>query len=244
MKRLYTYTFLILLTLSMNSCFFSCQDLHFSPAVGLDSSQFSEEDVSPGSENGGGSLIGFQLGLDAIVPINPQLGLESGLRLAGKGNKTGMSGDGYSYSDKTPMTYLDVPVLARYGIGESGFSVYGGIQPSVLLGAKRKSDGSEGGSNSETVTDNFKTLDMAGSLGAGYQFANGIRLNLGYDHGFSNIAKDNTLGMGKINNRTLKLTLGYTFGKIDGIFGKQTEKALQKFQRNSLKKRKVILRHF
>lgn len=213
MKRSYTYTFLILLTLSMNSCFHSCEKIHLSPVAGLDLSQFSEEDGYAGSENGGGSLVGFQLGLDAIAPINPQFGLESGLRLAGKGNKTSMNGDGYNYSDKTVMTYLDVPILARYGLGESGFSFYGGVQPSLLLGAKRKSDGTEGGSNSETITDNFNTLDMAGSLGVGYQFKNGIRLNLGYDHGFSNIAKDDTFGMSKINNRTLKLTLGYAFGK-------------------------------
>lgn len=213
MKRLLNYAFLILLTLSMNSCFVSCKDIVLSPAVGLDISKFNEEDGYAGSENGGGSLVGYQIGLDAIAPINPQLGLESGLRLATKGNKSSFGGDGYSFEDKTVMTYLDVPLGARYGFGESGFSVFGGLQPSLLLGAKQKSDGSEGGSNSETVTDNFKTLDMAGSLGIGYQFKSGIRLNLGYDYGFANIAKSDDFGVGKINNRTLKFTIGYILGK-------------------------------
>lgn len=219
MKRLIRSTLLITLCLSMNSCVFSCKKVHFSPIVGIDSSKFNESDGYSGSSNEG-SLIGPQFGIDVISPINPQLSLESGLRFAAKGNKTtfdsgddGFEGEAYSFEDKTRLNYIDVPVLARYQIGGNGFSVYGGVQPSLLLSANQKSSGSESENQSMNVKDSYKTLDMAGSLGVGYQFKNGIRLNLGYDHGFSNIVKSNAFGMGNINNRTFKLTVGYRLGK-------------------------------
>lgn len=219
MKRLIRSIMLVVLCLSMNSCFHSCENLHFSPVAAIDFSKFEESDGYSESNNGG-SLIGPQFGIDVISPINPQWSLESGLRFAAKGNKTSFDsdsdsfeGEAYSFEDKTRLNYIDVPVLARYQIGGNGFSVYGGVQPSLLLSANQKSSGSESENQSMNLKDSFKTLDMAGSLGVGYQFKNGIQLNLGYDHGFSNIAKSNAFGMGNINNRTFKLSVGYALGR-------------------------------
>lgn len=215
MKRIVRFSSLIILCLSMNSCFFSCQDLVLSPVVGIDSSQFSEDGDYTGSDNGG-SLIGLQLGMDAFAPINDQLLLEGGLRYAAKGNKTSFDGGGeleggsYTFEDRIRLNYVDIPVLARYRFGNSGFSAYGGVQPSVLLSAQQKSSGTGSENQSARVTDSYKTLDLAGSLGVGYRFKNGIRVNLGYDHGFTNIAKSESFGVGTINNRTVKLSVGYT----------------------------------
>jgi len=193
----------------MSSCF-SCKKLIFSPIIGIDASKFSDEDDYAGSN--GESLIGYQVGIDAIVPFNDLLSFESGLHLAGKGNKSSFSGDGFSSEDKINMTYIDLPMLARYNVGQGGFSVYGGLQPSILLNANQKTvnDDSE---DSQKVTDQFKTLDLAGSIGVGYQFSNGVRLNLGYDYGFSNISANQDFGTGKVNNRTFKLIVGYTLGQ-------------------------------
>lgn len=218
MKRVLRFTFLIFLSLTMNSCFVACKDLVYSPAVSIDFSKFSEEDGYEGSDDGS-FLGGPQLGIDVIAPINEQLSLESGLRFAGKGSKSSFEseadgGEGaYSFEDKTRLNYFDIPILARYRLGEGGFSVYGGVQPSLLLSAKQKSEGTGSESQTMNVKDSYKSLDMAGSVGMGYAFGNGLRINLGYDHGFANIAKGDAFGTGKINNRTLKLTLGYTFGK-------------------------------
>lgn len=215
MKRVLRFTVLIFLCFSMNSCFVTCRDIVMSPVVAIDSSKFSEEGDYGGS-NDGGSLIGLQLGMDAFAPINEQLSLESGLRYAAKGNKTSFEsggefeGENYSFEDKTRLNYIDIPVLARYQLGNSGFSAYGGVQPSLLLSAQQKSSGTGSEDQSMRVTDSYKTLDFAGSLGVGYQFQNGIRLNLGYDHGFSNIAKSDAFGASTLNNRTVKLSVGYT----------------------------------
>lgn len=215
MKRVLRFTVLIFLCFSMNSCVLSCRDIVLSPVVGLDSSQFSEEGDYGGS-NDGSSLTGLQLGVDALAPLTNQLLLEGGLRYAAKGNKTSFDdggefeGENYSFEDKTRLNYIDLPILARYRLGNSGFSAYGGVQPSLLLSAQQKSSGTGSADQSMRVTDSYKTLDFAGSLGIGYQFQNGIRLNLGYDHGFSNIAKSDAFGAGAINNRTFKLSVGYT----------------------------------
>jgi len=184
----------------------ACSPGHLSPIGAIDVSKFNE-----GGEYGnssGESTIGFQLGVDFIIPVNDQVSAETGLRLARKGSKSSFGDADYSFEDKVLSTYVDIPLLARYKIGQKGFSVYGGLQPSVLLGAKRKSK-VDGSSSSQKVTDQYKTLDLAGSIGVGYQLDNGIKLNLGYDHGFVNISKNNDFGGSKINNRTFKLMVGY-----------------------------------
>ena len=207
---------MIFLSLSMNSCFVSCKDVVYSPTVAIDFSKFSESDGYENSNNGG-ALLGPQLGIDLIAPINEQLSLESGLRFAGKGNKTSFEGQesegAYSFEDKIRLNYLDVPLLARYQLGKGGFSIYGGVQPSLLISAKQKGEGTGSESQNTDVKDSYKSLDMAGSIGMGYEFTNGLRVNLGYDHGFANIADNSAFGAGKINNRTFKLSLGYKFGK-------------------------------
>lgn len=215
MKRVLRFTALIMLGLSMNSCIVSCRDVVMSPVVAIDSSKFSEEGDYGGS-NGGSSLLGLQVGVDAFAPLTDQILLESGLRYAAKGNKTSFEGGGefeggsYNFEDQTRLNYIDIPVLARYRFGSSGFSAYGGLQPSLLLSARQKSSGTESVDQTTTVTDGYKTFDFAGSLGVGYRFQNGIRVNLGYDHGFSNIAKSDAFGVGAIRNRTVKLSVGYT----------------------------------
>lgn len=196
------------LCLNLSGCF-SCKNLVYSPVLGIDASKFAED--GDYGDSGSQSLIGIQAGVDINAPINEQLSFESGLKLAGKGTKSGSGSEEYSYNTKTNMTYIDVPLLTRYSFGQ-GFSAYGGVQPSVLVSAKQKTDGIEGGSSGQNVKDNFKGTDLAGSIGVGYQFKNGIRLNLGYDHGFSNIAKSESFGAGKINSRTFKFTVGYQLG--------------------------------
>ena len=194
-------------------------ELLFGVAAGAGSSNINEKMEYAGSNSGGGSLIGPHIGVDVFSPISKRLSLQSGLRFAGKGNKTSFESEGdggegaYSFEDKIRLNYLDMPLLARYRIGEGGFSVYGGVQPSLLLSAKQKSEGTGSEGQTTDAKDSYKSLDMAGSVGVGYAFGNGLNVNLGYDHGLSNIAKSDALGMGKIQNRTIKLTLGYTLGK-------------------------------
>ncbi len=183
--------------------------------AGASSSNIREKSEYSGI-NDGSALLGPQVGVTVFSPINERLSMEGGLRYAGKGTKTSFDGsdgeENYSYSDKTRLNYLDVPLLARYQVGQGGFSVYAGVQPSLLLSAKRKSEGSGTESQTTDVKDSYKSLDMAGSVGVGYAFGNGLRLNAGYDHGFANIANNDAFGAAKIRNRSFKLTLGYRFG--------------------------------
>lgn len=155
-------------------------------------------------------FLSYSTGVAVTFPIAEQFSFESGLYLSGKGNKTATGSGSNALKAKLSLTYIDLPLLANYQFGESGFNVFGGLQPSVLISAKNKID-FEGNSDSQNVKDQYKTLDIATSIGVGYNFENGIGLRFGYSHGLSNIEKEES-GL-KTKNRTLKLGVSYVFTK-------------------------------
>lgn len=187
-------------------------NVYYSPLAGIDLSNIGED--SDYGESDHDPLLGFRAGIDAFTPFNEQWTFGAGAHLARKGTKTNTTGEGdgysYSYDNKTMLTYLDVPVVARYGIGETGLGVYGGFQPSLLLGAKTKTSGDGVPTSTNDVKDQFGSLDLAASLGVDYSFTNGIRLKLGYDHGLVNIADNDYY---ELRNRTFQFTVGYTLQK-------------------------------
>jgi len=155
-------------------------------------------------------FISYRVGLSTEVSINDKFSFEPGLLLAGKGNKASNNG----FEEKVNLTYIDVPLMINYKLGESKFSINGGLQPSILVNAKRKTK-INGTEDSKKVTDQFNTFDLAVSLGVAYHFDNGFGLNFGYDHGITNINKNDVdFGSGfKAHNRVLRFGLNYVLGK-------------------------------
>nr|WP_299340155.1 porin family protein [Allomuricauda sp.] len=149
------------------------------------------------------AIPGFFIGAGVTTPINSNLSARSGLRFSTKGSETDISGIG---SNKTRLSYIDVPVQLQYLI-KSKFAVQMGLQPSFLLDAEMESE-----VNGETVRsdakDIYKGFDLALTLGAGYNFNNGLSIQLGYDHGFINV--DEQSSYRDVNNRVLRLGLLYT----------------------------------
>jgi len=203
-----------------SNLFMGCAAFYY-PEIGVTcpsthtSSSYSNPDPDPDPDVGikkavnnttdSETFLSYRVGVAANVPINEKFAFETGVHLAGKGNKTKSP----NIEDKLNLTYIDVPLTVRYKIGSNNFSIYGGLQPSLLVNAKRKLN-VNGMEDSQKITGAYKTLDMAASLGAGCQFNNGIRLNIGYDHGFVNI---NDFGGFKAYNRMFRFTVGYQFGK-------------------------------
>ncbi len=198
-------------------------DAVYSPVVGVNRSNFKEKGTNS-SIGEPESKTGFQAGVKATVRVDGPLLVEAGTVLSTKGSKSsyeeegyGPDYPGYKLEDKTNMTYLDVPLGARYEVGLSGFSVYAGVQPSLLLSAKRERTGNNT-DDSRDVRDDFKALDFAGSVGVGYQFQKGLlegaTLDLGYDHGFANIRADNDdYSEGETYTRTFRFGIGYVLGR-------------------------------
>jgi hypothetical protein len=154
-------------------------------------------------------FLSYRVGIGTEVPINDKFSFQPGLLLAGKGNKANSLG----FEEKINLTYIDIPLMLNYKLGESKFSVNGGLLPSFLVNAKRKTK-VNGTEDSQKVTDQFNTFDLAAIIGAGYHFDNGFGLNIGYDHGVTNINKSNDdFGSAfKAYNRVLRLGLSYKFG--------------------------------
>lgn len=155
-------------------------------------------------------FLSYNVGVGTKVPINDKFSFNPAIAVSGKGNKT----ENIGFEDKLTSTYIDVPLLLNYKLGESKFSLVGGLQPSILVSAKRKIKG-VGNEQSQNVTDQFNSIDLAANIGAKYQFENGLGLNVGYNHGLLNINKsDVNFGSSfKSYNRTLSVGISYWFNK-------------------------------
>lgn len=151
-------------------------------------------------------FISYRVGVGTEKAINDKWAFQPAILVSGKGNKTESNG----FEEKISMTYIDIPLLMDYKLGQSKFSINGGFQPSFLLNAKQKITFQDNES-SEKVTDQFNTFDLAAIVGAGYQVTDKIRFNIGYDLGLTNIYKssDEFGSAFKAQNRMLRLTLSY-----------------------------------
>jgi hypothetical protein len=164
------------------------------------------------------SLPGFHAGGYLSLPLGKNVSLEPGLYYSQKGTRLSqrvvnsdflkVNAELTNYSH-----YIDLPLLLNVELG-SGFQLYGGPQLSYLL--KNEVDMNAGifGVSMGRTFDydpGLRSLDFGLSAGAGYEFANGLRLGAGYDYGLS------SLDAGRKNvdayNRVIKVSMGYRFGK-------------------------------
>lgn len=133
------------------------------------------------------SKVGLTLGgvIGARVSDSTPIFIESGLYFSGRGAK-----------DLT-LNYFELPVLIKYGVQVSDdIAVLPFIGPyfSVGVAGKYKTLG-EGGYKKESSYDLMKRPDMGIKLGCGAEY-NKLYLELGYQFGVLNIAKENPLDEG------------------------------------------------
>ena len=103
------------------------------------------------------------------------------------------------------ITYINVPVLARYHVGGLFFEA----GPQVNLPIKAVNE------DADDVKSEVNSVALDYVLGAGYQLKSGPSLGLRYDGGASNVFKSDeatTLGRGKFKSSTVWVVLGYSFG--------------------------------
>lgn len=166
--------------------------------------------------------IGFHTGFYVLIPLADRVSLEPGVYYSTKGAKTEEKGVmeffgevvAYDVEGKTTLKYLDIPVLVRFNV-ISGLNVFIGPQFSYLLGNKAEVKGSisyngieEAISESDNSTEGMNKIDLGLVMGLGYQFDNGLNLNVGYDLGMSNVVKESDT---EINNRVIQISVGYNF---------------------------------
>lgn len=159
---------------------------------------------------------GFHVGGFLNIPLGQHFSIEPGLLYSTKGMTVEQTFLQNSFlkvrADITNEShYLDLPVLARVNLG-GGLQLFAGPQLSYLLANKVRGEAGILGFSMEQDIDwktGLREFDFGLSGGLGYQFMNGIQLNVAYDHGLT------TLDAGKSNfdvyNRAVKLSVGYLF---------------------------------
>ena len=157
------------------------------------------------------SRTGFSMGFFYDFPIKKSISIQPEISYSQKGAKFSGDGDfdyyGDSYSVKSDVVmrldYLDVVVLAKYSLAESGVKPFfvAGLGFGYLLSSQMKVkvtvDG-ESDTNSSKM-DGFQNMDAHLNFGAGIDFSESIRLDLRYALGLTSVFKDEDLKNGVIS---------------------------------------------
>ena len=171
--------------------------------------------------NSSGSLktkikTGYHVGGFLHIPVTPYFSLEPGLYYSTKGMTVEQTFAQNSFlkvrADITNEShYLDLPLLAKVELGK-GFQLFAGPQVSYLIANKVRGEAGVFGFTMEQDIDwktGLREFDFGLTGGLGYQFVNGILMNVAYDHGLT------SLDAGKSNfdiyNRAVKFSVGYRF---------------------------------
>ncbi|MBL7942842.1 MAG: PorT family protein [Flavobacteriales bacterium] len=148
----------------------------------------------------GNSSIGqggtFQFGLLGEVSLNDKAGL---LPLISYVQKGGHTFEGYFldyYSSDLRLNYFSVSLPLKWK-ADKNFFFLGGIQGGVLLGAEYAEEGQENiffGSGQHTASEGnamrkFHALDLGITAGMGFQFRNGMGIDLRTDFGLIRSAR-------------------------------------------------------
>lgn len=145
------------------------------------------------------SLVGFNLGFYARLPLADRLSIQPELVYSAQGAK-------YTNPDVSRhLNYLNIPILLKYAAG-SGFSMETGPQIGFLLAAHDKANG-----NSLTVKNSYNTTDFAWAVGVAYKIPEtkwGIDAR--YNFGIANIENRGVTGhTGSIRNNAFQFGLTY-----------------------------------
>lgn len=179
--------------------------------VGANNSRFSED----GNEEAD-CLLAFLLGVDVVWCDHGPLRFSTGMNYTGTGSKYKSGGEGgsYSFENKEVLTYLNIPVEARYELGAGKIKpfVRGGGMFGLLLAAKSKTKTNFNGREDENETDikkQKKSTNLALVLGGGVSFPLGkYRGTAGvrYGLGLTNIVKDDKAPSAK--TRDISVSVG------------------------------------
>ncbi|RYE31116.1 MAG: PorT family protein [Sphingobacteriaceae bacterium] len=147
------------------------------------------------------SLVGFNAGVFAMIPVAESFGIQPELLYSGLGTEATTGG----VSVKIKLDYLTLPVLAKYQISGTGLGIYVGPQVGYMLSSKAKAGGI-----AADVDDSFKKADFSGIGGVDYALPLGLNLSARYQLGLVNIAKEAS-GDESAKNNAFTLSVGFSF---------------------------------
>lgn len=164
------------------------------------------------------SVTSFYVGANVDFAISELISIQPGVTLSGKGYQLKEEEDGASYTDKTNVMYLEIPLnaVASFAAGPGKVFVGAGPYYGFALSGKNKweatydgeTDADEEDIEFGSEEDQVKRGDFGVNLLAGYQFSSGLNLHLGYGLGLGNLSNMEDT---KINNRVFSVGVGFSF---------------------------------
>ena len=158
--------------------------------------------------------IGFNVGVNAEIPVGIDFYLQPGLLISTKGAKIDIV-DGSNNDASINLSYIELPVNFIYkpALGEGRMVLGFGPYAAFAVGGKTKF-GSDAGNDIEfgDLPGETKRFDAGANLLAGYEFSNRLSFQLNAGLGLLDIhnrpASDNK---STIKNTGFGLSLGYRF---------------------------------
>jgi hypothetical protein len=220
MKKLILSLFLMA---GLNPLF--AQSVHFDIKGGLNLSTMGEDALPPG--NSKSSLTGFNAGAFAGVDFN-SFSIQPGVYYTTKGFKAsssftsnepaGAPSLAYNIKGTRTFNYLEIPLNVFYNIHIAPGKIFFGGGPYWALGLSGKAKSTEITNGAVTDSynrnfsfggaDNYKKSDLGINGEAGISLKNGLLLSVDYGYGLVNIINGSDQ---KFRNRTLSLSVGYSF---------------------------------
>jgi hypothetical protein len=148
---------------------------------GLNVSNLYIDDVS--DEN---ARFGFNLGVYGQILSSDAFAIQPELLFSTKGSKIEYGGSLFDQTVKYNLSYLDLPVLAVFKLGESA-EIHVGPYVGYLLGANISHDGDLGSGVDDIDKDNLKSFDYGLSGGFGLNFGN-LQVGARYNYGLAELA--------------------------------------------------------
>lgn len=172
------------------------QELRFGAKAGLNLATFTGDALT-----GFDTREGFHIGGLVEIPISEKFSVQPELLYSEKGSEF--------FSTELKLSYLDIPVLAKYHIIK-GLSAELGPVASVLLKAEETKR-----SEVKDVSDFTKDFDLGIAGGATYKLDMGIFFSLRFTKGLMNISKSNPAedyeSNWKVQNNVFQISAGYLF---------------------------------
>lgn len=152
-----------------------------------------------------GNLTGFHAGVFANAELAENFSVQPELFYSGQG---AVLAEGADAELKTKLSYLSLPVLARYRLVE-GLRLEVGPQLGFLLSSKYELDGSNG--SVDRGLEDFKSIDFGVAGGASYQLPVGVGIFARYYAGLTDVNDNQQVGDVSVNNNVASIGLTYTF---------------------------------
>lgn len=180
------------------------QEIDFGVKVGANFAKLQGDDIE--DANG---RTGIHVGLTGEY----MFGESFGLQVEAVYSQQGLQIDATDFSPeaKLKLDYINVPVLAKFYLAQSGFSIEAGPQIGFLV-----SDKLEVGGENVNEELNAETIDLSAGGGLAYKFKEGstlegLSLTTRYMIGLSNVYKDDQAFGDDITNSNFQISIGYKF---------------------------------